>query len=177
MHKFLSFVLVLPFSTADCERAFSKMNGIKTAKRNRLGDIIRALMIINCARPENFDSLNYDDMSKAVAHRTWRGKNSKFWVSERLFTIQICISRARAIFPSAGYLTEMVPTAGFAGSFFNSLPLESSAKVTNMLQTPRTPILFLLRHSDESHQMSDSSLIKFPFSIRRCKTSARIFFS
>ena len=58
MHKFLSFVLVLPFSTADCERAFSKMNGIKTAKRNRLGDILRALMIINCARPEDFDSLD-----------------------------------------------------------------------------------------------------------------------
>ena len=91
--------------------------------------------------------------------------------------LQICISRARAIFPSAGYLTEMVPTAGFAGSFFNSLPLESSAKVTNMLQIPRTLILFLLRHSDESHQMSDSFLIKFAFSVKRCKISARIFFN
>ena len=40
MHEFLSIVLVLPFSTADCERAFSKMNEIKSKKRNRLGDIL-----------------------------------------------------------------------------------------------------------------------------------------
>ena len=97
-----------------------------------------------------------------------------------LYDLQIYTSRARAIFPSAGYLTEMVPTAGFAGfagSFFSSLPLESSAKVTNMLQIPRTPIFFLLRHSDESHQMNDSFLIKFAFSVRQFKVSARIFFN
>ena len=46
--------------------------------------------------------------------------------------VQIYTSSGREIFPSAGYLTEMVPTAGFAGSFFNSLPLESSAKLTNI---------------------------------------------
>ena len=83
MHKFLSIVLVLPFSTADCERAFSKMNQIKTAQRNRLGDILRALMVINCARPEDFDILNFDEMAKSVALSTWKGKNSKFWASER----------------------------------------------------------------------------------------------
>eukprot|EP00493_Phyllostaurus_siculus_P020704 UN21029 len=83
MHKFLSIVLVLPFSTADCELAFSKMNSIKTSKRNRLGDILRALMIINTAQPDAFSRLDFDDMAKNVAHRTWRGKNSKFWASDR----------------------------------------------------------------------------------------------
>ena len=71
MHKFLSIVLVLPFSTADCERAFSKMNTIQTAKRNRLGDILRA-------RPQDLN-----DMAKDVAHRVSRDKKSKFWASER----------------------------------------------------------------------------------------------
>ena len=80
---FLSIVLVLPFSTADCERAFSKMNMIKSAKRNRLGDILRALMIISCARPEDLKLLNFDDMAKDVAHRVWQDKKSKFWASER----------------------------------------------------------------------------------------------
>ena len=83
MHKFLSIVLVLPFSTADCERAFSKMNEIKSKKRNRLGDILRALMIINCARPEDLKRLNFDDMAKTVAHSVWQEKRSKFWASER----------------------------------------------------------------------------------------------
>ena len=71
MHKFLSIVLVLPFSTADCERAFSTMNAIKSAKRNwlgPLGDILRALMMIHTALPEELRELDRDAMAKHVAH-------------------------------------------------------------------------------------------------------------
>ena len=68
MHKFLSIVLVLPFSPADCERAFSAMNAIKSAKRNWLGDILRVLMMIHTARPEELRELDRDAMAKHVAH-------------------------------------------------------------------------------------------------------------
>ena len=37
-------LLVLPFCTEDCERAFSAMNRIKTFERNRLKDILKSLM-------------------------------------------------------------------------------------------------------------------------------------
>ena len=67
-------IQVLPFSTADCERAFSKMNAIKSKKMNRLGDILRALMIINCARAEDLKRLDFDDMAKTVAHSVWQDK-------------------------------------------------------------------------------------------------------
>ena len=59
------------------------MNMIKSAKRNRLIDIIRALMMISCARPEDLKLLDFDDMAKDVAHRVWQDKKSKFWASER----------------------------------------------------------------------------------------------
>ena len=36
-------ILLLPFCTADCERAFSAMNRIKMFERNRLKDILKSL--------------------------------------------------------------------------------------------------------------------------------------
>jgi len=45
MHFFYELILTLPFSSACCELAFSVMNEIKNKKRNRLGKILRALMV------------------------------------------------------------------------------------------------------------------------------------
>ena len=73
----------MSFSKADCERAFSAMNGIKTDKRNRLGDILRALMTIYTAYPEELRALDRDAMAKHIAHFVWTRKNSKFPASER----------------------------------------------------------------------------------------------
>jgi len=55
------------------------MNSIKTAKRNCFGDILRALMMIYTARPEELQDLDRDAMAKHVAHKVWTGKipNSK----------------------------------------------------------------------------------------------------
>ncbi len=70
LHKYLSIVLVLPFSTADCERAFSVMNEIKTKKCNRPGDILRALMTINCANENELKALDYNSRAYQVSYMT-----------------------------------------------------------------------------------------------------------
>ena len=85
----LSVVLVLPFSTADCERAFSSMNAIKSSRRNRLGDILRALMMIYTANEGELRLLHRDEMAKHVAHKVWTGKTSKFRASERYMMYSI----------------------------------------------------------------------------------------
>jgi len=46
LHFFISLILVLPFSTADCERSFSAVNLIKNDLRNRLKEILNDLMLI-----------------------------------------------------------------------------------------------------------------------------------
>ena len=43
LHFFISLILVLPFSAADCERSFSAMILIKSDLRNRLREILNAL--------------------------------------------------------------------------------------------------------------------------------------
>ena len=85
----LSVVLVLPFSTADCERAFSSMNAIKSSRRNRLGDILRALMMIYTANEAELRLLHRDEMAKYVAHKVCTGKDSKFSASERYMMYSI----------------------------------------------------------------------------------------
>ena len=46
LHFLVSIILILPFVTADCERLFSKLGYIKTADRNRLGDILNDLLLV-----------------------------------------------------------------------------------------------------------------------------------
>ena len=43
---FTQIILILPFATADCERSFSAMNRIKSAKRSRLKTILMDLMLL-----------------------------------------------------------------------------------------------------------------------------------
>jgi len=54
---FFSLILVLPFSAADAERAFSAMNEIKSKKRNRLLEILRSLMTIYTSNADEFEVL------------------------------------------------------------------------------------------------------------------------
>lgn len=78
LHYFISLVLVLPFSSADCERAFSAMNLIKSKSRNRLKDILRSLMVIYTATREDLDSLDRKKMAEKVARSIWKNKRATF---------------------------------------------------------------------------------------------------
>ena len=56
---------------------FEKIKFVRIQKKSS------KILIINTAQPDAFRRLDFDDMAKTVAHRTWRGKNSKFWASDR----------------------------------------------------------------------------------------------
>ena len=71
IRKFVAIILVLPFSTADYERAFSAMSNIKTKSRNRLKSILRSLMLIYTAEDSDINHLDKDDLAKVVAHKVW----------------------------------------------------------------------------------------------------------
>jgi len=51
-------ILVLPFVTADCERLFSKLGYIKSADRNRLGNILNDLLLLYDSTPKEKDSID-----------------------------------------------------------------------------------------------------------------------
>ena len=46
VHELYFILVVLPYSIAECERAFSTMNGIKSDTRKQLDDILVDLMFI-----------------------------------------------------------------------------------------------------------------------------------
>ena len=76
----LSYLLVhgllLPIATADCERAFSAMNRIKTCPRNRLKTItLEQLMFISIEGP----SLEDFDFVQAANHWGRRGNRRIHW--------------------------------------------------------------------------------------------------
>ena len=70
VHKLVAIILVLPFSTADCERSFSAMNKIKTPTRNKLKDILNDLMILYDLTPKEKESINILKLAEKVAG-TW----------------------------------------------------------------------------------------------------------
>ena len=67
-------LLVLPFCTADCERAFSAMNRIETLERSRLKDILKSLIIAYTATYEEKANLDITELSKKVATSFWKKK-------------------------------------------------------------------------------------------------------
>jgi len=75
-------ILTLPFSSACCERAFSVMNEIKNKKRNRLGEILRGLMVIATCSDNEFYELDMRGMSTHVAGSVWKNKKSSRWASD-----------------------------------------------------------------------------------------------
>ena len=82
LHKFLSLILVLPFSSAEAERAFSSMNNIKSPNRNRSKEILKSLMTIYCGDAAEIKQLeeSLDELAQHVARNVWqRGRK---WASE-----------------------------------------------------------------------------------------------
>jgi hypothetical protein len=70
--KLAELALIMPYHTADCERAFSVQNHLKSDKRNRLLEKnLNVLMTIKVAGP----AVSEYDFSKAV--RIWRKKVSR----------------------------------------------------------------------------------------------------
>ena len=69
----LSLILVLPFSSADAERAFSAMNLIKSKNRNKLLETLKSLMTIYTSGTEERKQIHddMDDLAKIVATQVW----------------------------------------------------------------------------------------------------------
>ena len=59
------------------------MNNIKSESRNRMLDILRALMMIYTNKKEDLQDLDRDAMAKHVVHNIWSDRHSKFWANKR----------------------------------------------------------------------------------------------
>ena len=64
--------MVLPYSTAECDRGFSTMNDIKNDTRDRLGDILAGLMFITMYG-DSFE-FDYYTLGAYVAKEIWKCK-------------------------------------------------------------------------------------------------------
>ena len=72
MHKLAVIALVIPMSSADCERGFSALKRIKTRLRNRLSNrILNNLLMISIEGPElkDFDFEKAADVWGAQRNR------------------------------------------------------------------------------------------------------------
>ena len=72
VHELYSILVVLPYSTAECERGFSTMNDIKSDTRNRLDDILVDLMFI-AMYGDSFE-FDYDALGAYIAKEIWKCK-------------------------------------------------------------------------------------------------------
>ena len=72
-YLFQTFI-VLPTSTSDVERGFSKMNAIKTSLRNRLGSVLIHLLWISMYGP-SFD-WDYASLARYVTSKIWKYKKA-----------------------------------------------------------------------------------------------------
>ena len=73
VHELYSILVVLPYSIAECERAFSTMNGIKSDTRKQLDDILVDLMFI-AMYGDSFE-FDYDALGAYIAKEIWKCKN------------------------------------------------------------------------------------------------------
>ena len=80
-HFFLSVILVLPFSTSQCERSFSAMNIIKSKSRNRLKEILNSLMLLYTCSDVEKAKLDFDKMAKNVVSQVWKYNKKTTWAS------------------------------------------------------------------------------------------------
>ena len=72
VHELYFILVVLPYSTAECDRGCSTMNGIKNDTRDRLGDILVDLMFI-AIYGDSFE-FDYDTLGAYVAKEIWKYK-------------------------------------------------------------------------------------------------------
>ena len=71
---------MLPFCTADCERAFSAMNRIKSPERSKLKPILKTLMLAYTAQDYEKENLDIEKLSRDIGTdlRKKDGKKSYF---------------------------------------------------------------------------------------------------
>ena len=73
--RLYTILVLLPYSTADCERGFSTMNDIKFGTRNRLGTILFDLMLIGVIAMYGDDyDFDYECLGAHVASEIWKYK-------------------------------------------------------------------------------------------------------
>ena len=75
--------MILPFVTADCGRLFSKLGYIKTADRNRLGDILNDLLLVYDASDKEKDSIDSLALAQNLANSWDYDKTDTTLWSER----------------------------------------------------------------------------------------------
>ena len=80
LRKLTAILLVLPFCTADCERAFSAMNRIKSPERSKLKSILKTLMLAYTAQDHEKENLDIEKFSRDISTdlRKKDGKKSYF---------------------------------------------------------------------------------------------------
>ena len=75
LHFLLAAGIVIPFSSADCERSFSDLNRIKSSERSKTGeDLLRDLMLMYTMNTEEMRNLKKEklrEMSEKLAHKVW----------------------------------------------------------------------------------------------------------
>ena len=82
LHFFVAVILVMPFTTADCERSFSAMNLIKTDTRNKLGDILNDLMLLYDMTSDEKERIDIKKLAEKVATSWTYDKTDKTPMSE-----------------------------------------------------------------------------------------------
>ena len=70
-------ILILPFVTTGCERLFSKLGYIKSADRNRLGDILNELLLLYDMTEKEKSSLDILELAQKLASKWKYDKISK----------------------------------------------------------------------------------------------------
>ena len=72
--RLYSIYFVLPYSTAECERGFSRMNDIKSDVRNRIGNSLIDLMLITMYGDEH--EFDYEMLGAYVTKHIWSYKKA-----------------------------------------------------------------------------------------------------
>lgn len=81
LYFLLAAGIVIPFSSADCERSFSNLNRIKSKERSKTGEeLLRDLMLMYTMTTEEMRKLKKEklqEMSEKLAHKVWKRPGKK----------------------------------------------------------------------------------------------------
>ena len=67
-------ILILPFATADCERAFSAMNRVKSKERSRLKEILNDLLLLYDVTNKEKATIDINKLARELLSNVWKYK-------------------------------------------------------------------------------------------------------
>ena len=83
LYFLLAAGIVIPFSSADCERSISNLNRIKSKERSKTGEeLLRDLMLMYTMTTEEMRKLKKEklqEMSEKLAHKVWKRPGKKIY--------------------------------------------------------------------------------------------------